>query len=170
MADTTNFGWTKPTVGGDPGAWGSILNTLFDDQDTDVQAIKVTADAALSRAGGTMTGPIVNKEDDYVTVDKGSMSGATDLDFAAANYFYGSMTASAVTFTFSNPPASGQAGFFFLEITNGGAASSITWPGSVDWPGGTVPTLQSSGVDVLMFFTRDAGTTWHGSLTNADSQ
>lgn len=39
MADTTNFGWTKPTVSGSSGAWGTILNTLFDDIDTDLQKV-----------------------------------------------------------------------------------------------------------------------------------
>jgi hypothetical protein len=45
MADTVNFGWTKPTVGGDTGAWGTILNTLFDDIDTDLEVIDDQADA-----------------------------------------------------------------------------------------------------------------------------
>lgn len=33
MPTTTNFGWTTPTPGGDTGAWGAILNALFDDMD-----------------------------------------------------------------------------------------------------------------------------------------
>lgn len=36
MATTTHFGWTKPTVGGDNGAWGGILNTVLDDIDADL--------------------------------------------------------------------------------------------------------------------------------------
>ena len=58
MADTTNYGWTKPTVAGDTGAWGTILNTALDDIDTDLKAVSDVASAALPKAGGTMTGGI----------------------------------------------------------------------------------------------------------------
>ena len=34
MADTTNYGWTKPTVGGSEDQWGTITNTIFDQIDT----------------------------------------------------------------------------------------------------------------------------------------
>lgn len=43
---TTNFGWDVPAVGGDNNAWGALLNIVFDDIDTDLQTVKVTADAA----------------------------------------------------------------------------------------------------------------------------
>jgi hypothetical protein len=35
----------------------------------------------------------------------------------------------------------------------------------VKWPGGTAPTLTSSGVDMLTFTTYDGGTTWFGHPT-----
>jgi hypothetical protein len=34
MANTTNYGWTKPTVGGSEDTWGAGLNTIFDNIDT----------------------------------------------------------------------------------------------------------------------------------------
>jgi hypothetical protein len=34
---TTHFGWTQPTVGGDTGAWGTILNTMHDLIDADIR-------------------------------------------------------------------------------------------------------------------------------------
>lgn len=45
MATTTNYGWTKPTVGGDNGTWGTIANALYDAVDA---ALKVVADAAAA--------------------------------------------------------------------------------------------------------------------------
>lgn len=48
MATTTNYGWDKPTNLGDVGAWGTKLNTLFDDADADVKAVEVKADKALA--------------------------------------------------------------------------------------------------------------------------
>ena len=54
-----------------------------------------------------------------------------------------------------------------LELTNGGA-HTLTWPASVDWVGGTAPTLTAAGVDQLVFTTRDAGTTYFGFVAGLD--
>ena len=39
MADTTNYGWTKPTVNGSDNTWGTLLNTALDDIDADLKAL-----------------------------------------------------------------------------------------------------------------------------------
>jgi hypothetical protein len=94
-------------------------------------------------------------------------AGATrTFDLTTGNFF--SVTIDqATTFTFSNPPASGDFGCFVMEITNG-SAFVITFPASVDWPGGTAPTLTASGVDQLVFTTRDGGTTYFGFVAGLD--
>jgi len=70
------------------------------------------------------------------------------------------------TFTFSNPPASGTAYSFSIEIIQDASASgyTVTWPSSVDWPAATAPTLTAtaSAKDVFVFTTRDGGTNWYG--------
>lgn len=53
MADTTNYGWTKPTVSGSSGAWGTLLNTALDDIDTDLKAVSDAAAAAQADATAT---------------------------------------------------------------------------------------------------------------------
>ncbi|MBT4877923.1 MAG: hypothetical protein HON48_22310, partial [Desulfobacula sp.] len=90
----------------------------------------------------------------------GSISSNTAIDLESGNVVTCTIGA-ALIFTFSNPPATGKTGYLVLEITNG-AAYTITWPGAVSWDGGSAPTLQASGVDTLVFYTRDAGTTWRG--------
>lgn len=94
-------------------------------------------------------------------------TGATrTFDLEVANFFSATLDQACV-FTFSNPPSSGDFGTFVLELTNGGAFA-ITFPASVDWPGGTAPTLTASGVDQLVFTTRDGGTTWFGFVAGLD--
>jgi hypothetical protein len=69
-----------------------------------------------------------------------------------------------VTYTFSNPAASGKVSAFTLKVVQDSTARTITWPGSVDWAAATAPTLTatSGGVDVFVFVTYDGGTTYYG--------
>ena len=94
-----------------------------------------------------------------------SSGAATTVNCETGNAFSHTLT-EATTFTFSNPPASGTAYSFSLEVIQDASASgyAITWPTSVDWPSGTAPTLTAtaSAKDVFVFYTRDSGTTWYG--------
>lgn len=84
---------------------------------------------------------------------------ASAIDCSTGNYF--TKTASgALTWTFTNVPAS-RSFIFALQLTNGGTGTQ-TWPAAVVWNGGTAPTLQTSGTDILVFVTSDGGTTWRG--------
>jgi hypothetical protein len=66
------------------------------------------------------------------------------------------------TFTFGGTTSGYSAGFIIQLTGNGG---TVTWPSSVDWAGGTAPDAPASGeTDVLVFWTRDGGTTWYGAL------
>lgn len=85
---------------------------------------------------------------------------ASNVDLSAGMYFAKTMSG-ALTLTFSNPPASGHAQSFMLEITGDG--NTITWPASVIWDSGVEPADPvSSAVDVYGFLTVDAGTTYIG--------
>jgi hypothetical protein len=96
----------------------------------------------------------------------GNVGATRTLDLNDANFFSATLD-QACTFTFSNPPASGDFGAFVLEITNGGAFV-ITYPASVDFVGGTAPTLTAAGVDQLVFTTRDGGTTYFAFVAGLD--
>lgn len=98
----------------------------------------------------------------------GDLGGGTDdIDLTAGNVVTATVSTSTETFTFSNPPASGTAGSFTLILTNGGS-QTVNWPASVDWAGGTAPSLTASGVDVLTFTTVDGGTIWYGFAAGLD--
>lgn len=74
------------------------------------------------------------------------------------------------TYTFSNPAASGDSSSFTLKVIQDTTARTITWPTSVDWVGGSAPTLSSASgaVDVFVFFTHDGGTTYYGFVAGQD--
>jgi hypothetical protein len=100
----------------------------------------------------------------------GSTGGGTQsIDLTLGNWATATVDTSANTFTFDNPTATGKGCSFFLELTDGGS-QTVTWPASVDWEGGTAPTLTAAGVDLISFVTDDAGTLWHGILISTDSK
>jgi len=90
-----------------------------------------------------------------------SSSNATTINLDSGTNFLHDLTENT-TFTFSNPPAA--AGIFTLKIIQDSSTRAITWPGTVDWPSATPPTLTSTNnaVDVFVFLTIDGGTIWYG--------
>jgi hypothetical protein len=90
------------------------------------------------------------------------------IDLSAGNFFTRTISG-ATTFTVSNVVGSGSVNSFVLELTNAGSAA-ITWFSGVKWTGGTAPALTASGIDILGFYTHDAGTTWRGMLLSKDNK
>lgn len=136
---SANYGFDKPGQG-DAG-WGSLRNTNIDDLDAEL--FKPRIGQAAVTWGATTT-----------------------LDLATSRIFTGTNT-SISTLAFTNVPATFPNGavvpfvLWRFIVTNGGAFA-ITYPGAVVWLQGVAPTLQVSGVDELVFFTRDGGTTVYG--------
>jgi hypothetical protein len=138
-----------------------------------------TAAIAIDSAADMVLGGYINFQDeqairpeikDYAeTVNAlGDLGGGTDaIDISAGNVVTATVSTSTQTFTFTNPSATGKACSFTLILTNGGS-QTVNWPSSVDWAGGSAPSLTSSGVDILTFTTVDAGTTWYGFAAGTD--
>jgi hypothetical protein len=133
-----------------------------------------TPSALLDVDGTTRLGGAVSVEDNEVTRPKLkdysettviANTGATyTIDLENGNVFNLTLTGDC-TYTFSNPPASGSAGAFTLIQNQDGTGSrTVTWPASVEWAGGSAPTITStaSSTDVFTFITTDGGTTWYG--------
>lgn len=97
-------------------------------------------------------------------------TGSTET-FAATKGVHTATLNANCTFTFT-ALASGLASGMVLILTQDGTGSrTVTWPGSVVWPGGSAPTLSTAAasVDVLTFLSVDGGTTWFGFLTGGGS-
>ena len=114
-----------------------------------------------SLADNIIDQPKLQDYSETVNAIGGSGGGTQDFDLTLGNVASVTVDTSANTFTFSNPSASGTACTLTLIITNG-ASQTLNWPSSVDWAGGTAPTLTASGRDVLTFLTIDGGTIWYG--------
>jgi len=160
--------------------------TIKNDADADVITIPTGATGvvlagALTTGGTTTLGGAIAGADNQIgrvnLIDYGEVTnaiggtggGTQDIDLTLGNNVVATVDTSANTFTFSNPTASDELCGFTLFLTNGGS-QTVNWPGTVDWAGGTAPTLTTSGIDILVFITTDGGTIWHGMVSSADSK
>ena len=167
----TSLGTNVATFLGTPSS-ANLASALTDETGTGVAVFGtnptltgVTLAGEAACADNLVTRSILK---DYAV--EGSAIGATGatatIDMEVANFFSATLD-QACTFTFSNPAASGDFCGFVLELTNGGAFV-ITYPASVDFVGGVAPTLTASGVDQLVFTTRDGGTTYFAFVAGLD--
>ena len=170
-------------VDSDELAAGSVDNAHLADDAVDsdelaagaVDNAHIDASAAIAwsklatDAGDTTVTKINLKDYGEITSALGSAGGSRTIDLNDGNSFTATITTGTVTWTFSNPTGSDEGCGFTLVQTNGGS-QTVNWPGSVDWAGGTAPTLTASGVDILTFWTVDGGTIWHGFAASLDSK
>jgi hypothetical protein len=129
-------------------------------------AIQTQLDA---KVGATYTGDVDITGEllvDSYNETYGALSGTSPAVNCEAGNSFSLVLSGNSTFTFTNPPASGTAYTFSIEIiqNSGGSGYSVTWPSSVDWPAATAPTLTAAanGKDIFVFTTRDGGTNWYG--------
>lgn len=87
--------------------------------------------------------------------------GALDIDCSAGVYFTKTIAGNSA-FTFSNPPASGTAYAFMLELTH--TSGTVSWPAAVRWPDNIAPTLTTSRTHLFVFTTDDAGARWRAAV------
>ena len=127
--------------------------------------------------GTTDHGGLAGLSDDdhpsYVTVTGGggetlntvAATGASEtIDLGLGNVHDFTLTAATVVLSFSGSVAGVADSVTVILRQDGTGGRFVTWPGSVSWPGGTTPVLQTaaSAVDVFTLFTLDNGATWYG--------
>jgi hypothetical protein len=155
--DSTDLRWENRTL-----AAQNIMST--DAAQTMAASINM-ADNALTRG--------VFKDGAETAYNLGTFSSGTlAIDHEDGHYQYVTLAGNVGTQTFSNWPATGTVGYITLEITQDGTGSrTVSWASSVDWQDAAAPTLSTGAadVDILMFWTRDGGTTVHGSVVSLNS-
>ena len=121
----------------------------FDSSDYATAAQGSTADAALPKAGGTMTGNITTEA---ITETQTTKSASFSPDLTND----GTIFSCTGTMTITMPTATAGKSFTIVHAT----ATSITWGGTIFWNGGSEPT-KGSGVDIYVFVSD--GTNWYGN-------
>ena len=102
-----------------------------------------------------------------ITEDSDTLSGSGTVAINlnnATNWLHDLSGNTTYTFTYPTTSNAQVSSSFTLKIIQGSTARTITWPSSVDWAGGTAPTLSTANnaVDVFVFYTINSGTTWYG--------
>jgi hypothetical protein len=121
---------------------------------------------AVNLADNILLRPLIKDYGEEVNAI-GSIGGGTqDIDLEAGNVVTATVDTSETTFTFSNALAN-DASSFTLILTNGGS-QTVNWPATVRWEGGVAPSLTSSGVDILVFFSVKPSTDWYGFRAGED--
>jgi len=90
---------------------------------------------------------------------------STTINTALGNQFVISLGINITTLTFTNVPANTRVytmTLYLVQDATGGR--TVTWPVSVKWPGGSAPTLTTTGTkqDIVTLTTYDGGSTWLG--------
>lgn len=91
----------------------------------------------------------------------------TVLDLSTGNYFKRTISG-ATTLSLSNVAAAGVVNHFLLDLTNAG--TNVTFWSGIKWPLGLVPTLTTTGRDLLGFISEDGGVTWLGFVVSRDAK
>jgi len=160
----TNKTLTSPKVNGSVAvtATGTELNYT----DVTTLGLSQASKAVTADANGVIT--LDNGfSEEYGAVT--SSSNAVSINLRTANNFSHTLT-EATTISFANPAASGKVSALTLRVIQDSSARAITWHSSIKWAGDVAPTLSSGNadVDVFVFYTVDAGTTYYGFTAGQD--
>jgi hypothetical protein len=130
---------------------GTVDGVDIATRDATLTSTTTTANAALPKAGGTMTGALRHDQDDL------SASGGTlAVDLSSANNFKITMTA-ATTLSFSNVEAGRFGNLIFVQDATGGY--SFTLPSICKTPVNGASIVQSTGaneISILSYYVLDA--------------
>ena len=119
---------------------------------------------ASGQLGFNVQAPVANF--DYsggVAQNVVALGTGSGITCSLGNYFTSTVSGNT-TLSFTAVP-SGRSYSFTHEVTH--QTGTITWPTTVEWPGGTAPTLTTGKTHLFVFFTDDNGARWRGaSLVN----
>jgi hypothetical protein len=133
--------------------------------------IPTYVDATSEKISEVPTGDFLSIEGSGLAEGYTALSGATPTVLLSVGGSFSLTLSDNTTVTFSDAPATGSAGFS-LKVTQdaSGSGYTVTWPASVQWPGGTAPELTATAdkSDVFVFTTDDGGASFVGLVAGKD--
>lgn len=161
-----NFGAALTVANGGTGATSLTANSYLFGAGT--SAISAGATALLARTHAVTTGEYVRAIGFADTVTALGNSGtALNIDIINGGVFTATLTGNC-TFTLRYPVATGASAFTLILTNDGSAGRTVAWAGgSFIFPGGAAQlsrTTAANGIDVWVFFTPNAGTTYYGNI------
>jgi hypothetical protein len=98
--------------------------------------------------------------------DNGQTPSSVTFDFENGNVqkvkVGGMDSGNTIIWALTNAPTSGTVGTMTVIFEDGLAHGDVEFTSSIQWPGGTAPTLSASGIDIISFTTMDGGTSYYG--------
>jgi len=143
-----------------------VASEIYHTGDTDTK-IGFGTNEIEFQAGGVST--FINAQgvfirDGSLAEDYDALSGTTPTCNVDNGGAFSLTMSGNTTFTFSGA-SSGYVQGFILQLTGNG--STVTYPNTVRWAGGSAPDAPASGeTDILVFFSRDGGSNWYGVLSS----
>lgn len=131
--------------------------------------VTAAAEDILQPVGSTIDNATFEAYKEKVTT-VGTVSTSTyNIDTSLSNIFDITLGAN-VTFTFTNPPSSGFSRPVVIILRQDGTGSRTATFTNAKYTEGQLPTLSTgtNDIDVLSFFTVDAGTSWFGTFAMAN--
>jgi hypothetical protein len=144
-----------------------LHNAIYHAGDTDT-LVSFGTDTVTLRTGGstrlTANNNAVYIETSSLAEDYDALSGTSPSCNVHSGGAFSLTMSGNTTFSFGSG-SSGYAQGFVLQLTGNG--STVTWPSTVRWAGGSAPDAPANGeTDILVFFTRDGGSNWYGVLSS----
>jgi hypothetical protein len=99
------------------------------------------------------------------------LTGATPSVSLSTGGSFSLVLSENTTISFADAPATGSSGFSLkVKQDVSGSGFTVTWPASVQWPGGTAPELTATAdrSDVFVFTTDDGGASFVGLVAGKD--
>jgi hypothetical protein len=132
------------------------------------QTIATTSDAVTLTGAQTLTNKTLQAYKEKI-INPGTVSTNSNIDLSQGNLFDITLGAN-VTFTFTNPPSatfSQPVTIVLRQDSTGNRSATFT---SAKYTDGLLPPLSTGAnqIDVLTFFTVDAGTSYFGTLALAN--
>lgn len=166
MANTSNYNWQKPDVGGSSGTWGTTLNTDLDSIDSQVKTVSDAAAAAQTDADAAQTdatsalSALKAIAPQTVTLTGGDpYAGTIDLALGATVYrvtVSSGFTTTDCNLTFTNRPATTGKFVYVHFVVTQGSGDTFTVKvvsGSKQWALMLRDTVSTSGTQTVVSFT-----------------